>query len=55
MKCVCMVKFRELANKLNVCIADLFRNIYTINLGDVSFLLLIGLKQIFSSGELSTI
>lgn len=48
------MKFRKLANKLNVYIADFFRNIYAVNLGAVSFFLLTGLKQTFSSGELST-
>lgn len=48
------MKFRKLTNKLNVYIADVFRNIYAVNFGDVSFLLPTGLKQTFSSGELST-
>lgn len=48
------MKFRDLANKLSVYIADFFRSIYTVNFGYVSVLLLVGLKQTFSSGELST-
>lgn len=34
------MKFRDLASKLGVCVADFFRNIYAVNLGDVSLLLL---------------
>lgn len=47
------MKFRDLANKLNVHIADFYKNIYAVNFGDVSFLLLIGLEQTFSCDELS--
>lgn len=48
------MKFRELENKLGVYIRD-FRNIYAVNFWVVSFLVLTGLKQTFSSCELSTI
>lgn len=60
------MEFRELENRLSLCVtwnsenrlsfytADFFRNIHAVYFWDVSFLLLTGLKEMFSSGELST-